>query len=132
MEGLVAGDVALLYFPNSRAAEFKKRPGLVMARIDNGFGYDYLMAMISTRARPDPASIPVDTPDLTWGRLKEPSLIRPTYLFTADPGEVFRQIGHVPDHMLETAKARAIAAIRGDGVTAPALTAPAPSTPPPS
>jgi mRNA interferase MazF len=76
----VKGDVVVFPFPLSDLTAAKRRPALVVAKLD---GDDVICSMITSQHKVD--AISLTQPDFTSGGIKrDPSYIRPNRLFTAD------------------------------------------------
>jgi mRNA interferase MazF len=92
MEKPVKGDVIILPFPFSDLSASKKRPALVCATL---YGDDLILCQITSEARFDAYSIPLEASDFIFGKLGLPSMIRPNRLFTADKSIICYQIGRL-------------------------------------
>ncbi len=88
----VAGEVVVIPFPQTDLTVGKRRPALVIANLP---GDDLILCQITTRARSDGFSIPLDTGDFERGQLAHASFIRPQRLFTVEQGVILYSIGKV-------------------------------------
>jgi mRNA-degrading endonuclease toxin of MazEF toxin-antitoxin module len=85
----VAGEVVVIPFPRIGG---KRRPALVIADLP---GADLILCQITSRARSDAFSVPLDSGDLERGQLAQQSFIRPQRLFTLEHHLVLSSIGKV-------------------------------------
>ena len=81
MEKFIKGDVVVVPFPFSDLTNSKKRPALVLAKLD---GDDVILCQITGRQLSDRYSITLEEKDFTAGSLNQTSNIRPNRIFTAD------------------------------------------------
>lgn len=86
------GDVVVLNFPFSDLSQTKRRPALVLATPK---GDDVILCQITSQAKYDTYSVPLEQTDFTSGGLNQSSRIRPNRLFTADETIVAYRAGHV-------------------------------------
>lgn len=87
-----AWDIVTVPFPFTDEVAQKKRPALVVSRVDfNRHGHT-LLAMITTSAFPWPADMPIQ--DLSVTGLSAPCVVR-LKLFTLDNRLMLRKIGHL-------------------------------------
>jgi mRNA interferase MazF len=105
----VRGDVVVLNFPFSDLSQTKRRPALVLAALR---GDDIILCQITSQARSDGYSLPLEGADFTSGGLNQSSRIRPNRLFTADEGIIVYRAGHVSDGKLNQVLDRLIAILR--------------------
>lgn len=94
MEEFVKGDVVVLPFPFSDLSKSKRRPALVVAKLE---GDDVILCQITSEARVDDYSIVLSDNDFKTGKLNLTSLIRPNRLFTADKSIIIYKIGSLKD-----------------------------------
>ena len=88
------GDILIVPFPSSSVgAPAKKRPAVVMAVVSFGADADYLCALITSQAAPDPTRIMLSPADVQGGTLTMQSYLRPLYLYTASQRSVAGKIG---------------------------------------
>jgi len=98
MEEFVKGDVVVLPFPFSDLSKSKRRPALVVAKLE---GDDIILCQITSEARVDDYSIVLSDNDFKTGKLNLTSLIRPNRLFTADKSIVIYKIGSLKDSKIK-------------------------------
>lgn len=99
----VAGEVVIVPFPQTDLAVGKRRPALVLVDLP---GDDLILCQITSRARFDGYSIPLDGADFERGQLSHPSFIRPQRLFTVEQRMILYSAGKVRRSKLEEALAR--------------------------
>jgi len=88
------GDVLIVPFPGLNVgAPAKKRPAVVLAVVPFGAETDYLCALITSQAAPDPMRITLSPGDVQGGALAVQSYLRPLYLYTASQRSVAGEIG---------------------------------------
>jgi mRNA interferase MazF len=104
----VRGDVVVLNFPFADLSQTKRRPALVLAALR---GDDIILCQITSQARSDGYSVPLESADFTSGGLNQSSTI-PNRLFTADEGIVIYRAGHISDGKLNQALERLVAILR--------------------
>ena len=88
----VAGEVVNIPFPQTDLVVGKRRPALVLVDLP---GDDLVLCQITSRARSDGYSIPLDTGDFEQGQLNQPSFIRPQRLFTVEQRVILYSAGKV-------------------------------------
>jgi mRNA interferase MazF len=98
----VAGDVVILPFPQTDLKPGRLRPALTLVSLP---GDD--LCQITSQARHDGFSSPLDTADYVLGRLPVASYIRPNRSFTADQAVITRIGGRVSPAKLQEALAAA-------------------------
>lgn len=86
----VAGEVLVIPFPQTDLVVGKRRPALVLVDLP---GDDLILCQITSRARFDGFSIPLDSGDFERGQLNQPSFIRPHRLFTVEKRVILYTIG---------------------------------------
>ena len=103
----VAGEVVVIPFPQTDLTVGKRRPALVVADLP---GHDLILCQITTRARSDNFSVPLDASDFERGQLAQPSFIRPQRLFTVEQRVILYSVGKVKQTKLAEvlAKVRAL------------------------
>ena len=103
----VAGEVVIIPFPQTDLKAGKRRPALVLVDLA---GDDLILCQITTRARRDGFSVPLDAGDFETGQLSQPSYIRPQRLFTVEQRIIIYSIGKVKTAKLAEVltKARAL------------------------
>jgi mRNA interferase MazF len=86
----VAGEVVIIPFPQTDLAVGKRRPALVL--VDLG-GDDLILCQITSRARNDSFSVPLDNSDFERGQLSRSSFVRPHRLFTVAESVILYSAG---------------------------------------
>ena len=92
MAGFVKGDVVVVPFPFSNLADSKRRPALVLSRLD---GDDLILCQITSQQTRDRYAIPLADADFASGGLKQSSNIRPNRVFTADRSLILYRAGNL-------------------------------------
>lgn len=110
MAQFVRGDVVVVPFPFSDLRQAKRRPALVLAKLD---GDDLVLCQITSQATRDSYSVGLDAKDFSVGQLSQSSSIRPNRLFTADRAIVLYKAGSVLARKLDQVVERAIEILRG-------------------
>lgn len=96
MAKFVKGDVVVVPFPFSDLTQAKRRPALVISKLE---GDDLILCQITSQSIKDNYAIALTDKDFAEGSLKQQSNIRPNRIFTADCHIVLYKVGN-----LETAK----------------------------
>jgi len=99
----------VLNFPFSDLSQAKRRPALVIAALK---GDDVILCQITSQARADEYSIPLDDTDFVSGGLSQSSRVRPNRLFTADESIVVYRAGRVSEAKLREVVDRLTAIIQ--------------------
>lgn len=99
----IAGEVVVLPFPQTDLQVGKRRPALVVADLP---GDDLILCQITSRARSDGLSIPLDDADFQTGQLRVASHVRPNRLFTVEHRVILYSIGRVNDGKLSEVRRR--------------------------
>lgn len=110
MARFVRGDVVVIPFPFSDLSQAKRRPALVLAKLD---GDDLILCQITSQASKDRYSISLETGDFAAGRLNQSSSLRPNRLFTADSAIILYKAGVVLPRKLDQVVERVIEILRG-------------------
>lgn len=92
MEKFVKGDVVVVPFPFSDLTQAKRRPALVISKLE---GDDLILCQITSQAIKDNYAILLDDKDFETGSLKQPSNIRPNRIFTADSHIILYKVGNL-------------------------------------
>jgi len=92
MAEFVKGDVVVVPFPFSNLTDTKRRPALVLCRLD---GDDLILCQITSRQVQDRDAIPLEDKDFASGGLRQPSNVRPNRIFTADRALVLYRAGNL-------------------------------------
>lgn len=90
MAGFVKGDVVIVPFPFSDLTQSKRRPALVISKLE---GDDLILCQITSQTVKDNYAVPINTGDFESGELKQPGNIRPNRIFTADGHIILYKIG---------------------------------------
>lgn len=88
----VKGDVVVVPFPFSDLTIAKRRPALVIAKLD---GDDVILCQITSQRVKDRYSVPIEDNDFETGSLKQNSNVRPNRIFTADRHIILYLAGHL-------------------------------------
>ena len=92
MVRFVKGDVVVVPFPFSDLTQAKRRPALVLARLE---GNDRILCQITSQHVRDPYAIELNDSDFEVGSLKQKSNIRPSRIFTCDTGIILYRVGQL-------------------------------------
>lgn len=92
MERFVKGDVVVVPFPFSDLTRAKRRPALVVARLE---GDDLILCQITSRYIKDRYSVLIGEDNFESGALKQQSNVRPNRIFTADRHIILYRVGHL-------------------------------------
>jgi len=92
MANFIKGDVVVVPFPFSDLTQAKRRPALVIAKLE---GDDLILCQITSQAIRDNYAISIDDKDFETGSLKQSSNVRPNRIFTADSHIVLYKIGNL-------------------------------------
>lgn len=109
MAEFVKGDVVVVPFPFSNLTETKRRPALVLSRLE---GDDLILCQITSRQIQDRYAIPLVDGDFASGGLKQPSNVRPNRIFTADRALVLYQAGSLKAEKLRDIIERLVEILR--------------------
>jgi mRNA interferase MazF len=93
----VKGDLVVVPFPFSDLTQFKRRPALVISKLD---GDDLILCQITSKTIKDNYSIAIDNKDFETGNLKQKSNIRPNRIFTADKHIILYKVGNLTANKL--------------------------------
>ena len=97
MAKFVKGDVVVVPFPFSDLTQAKRRPALVISKLE---GDDLILCQITSQTIKDNYAISIDDKDFAMGGLKQPSNVRPNRIFTADSHIVLYKVGNLTDNKL--------------------------------
>mgnify|MGYP001573972676 CR=1 FL=1 len=92
MAKFVKGDVVVVPFPFSDLTQAKRRPALVISRLE---GNDLILCQITSQSIKDSYAISLDDKDFEIGSLKQISNVRPNRIFTADSNIVLYKVGNL-------------------------------------
>jgi mRNA interferase MazF len=98
----VAGDVVVLPFPQTNLQAGKRRPALVVDLP----GDDLILCQITSQARRDGYSIPLESGDFTSGQLNVRSYIRPNRLFTVEQSVILYTAARLTEAKLDETLAK--------------------------
>jgi len=98
MEEFMKGDVVVVSFPFTDLTASKKRPALVLARLQ---GDDLIVCQITGKERIDKYSIDLENSDFKKGSLDVSSILRPNRLVTASKRIIQYKIGSLKDNKLK-------------------------------
>ena len=96
MERFIKGDVVVIPFPFSDLSQFKKRPALVIAVLEE----DLILCQITSKYKRDNYAISLNQSDFIEGNLKIDSYIRPNKIFTVHKDLILYKIGHIKEEKL--------------------------------
>ncbi|MBU0694739.1 MAG: type II toxin-antitoxin system PemK/MazF family toxin [Candidatus Omnitrophica bacterium] len=92
MERFVKGDVVVVPFPFSDLTQAKRRPALVIVKLE---GDDLILCQVTSQSIRDKYAVSVDESDFETGTLKQKSSVRPNRIFTADRHIALYRVGHL-------------------------------------
>jgi len=105
----VKGDIVVLNFPFSDLSQTKRRPALVLEALQ---GNDVILCQITSQARIDAYSLPLEPSDFSSGSLNQSSRIRPNRIFTADDAIIVYRAGHISEAKLDEVTGRLITILK--------------------
>jgi len=97
MAKFVKGDVVVVPFPFSDLTQAKRRPALVISKLE---GDDLILCQITSQFIKDNYAISLTDKDFAKGSLKRQSNIRPNRIFTADSHIVLYKVGSLKTEKL--------------------------------
>ena len=100
MEEFMKGDVVVVSFPFTDFSASKKRPALVLARLQ---GDDLILCQITGKERGDKYAIILENSDFKKGSLDTSSIIRPNKLVTTNKRIINYKIGSLKENKLKEA-----------------------------
>ena len=109
MAKFVKGDVVVVPFPFSDLTQAKRRPALVIAKLE---GDDFILCQITSQFIKDNYAISLTDKDFTKGSLKQQSNIRPNRIFTADSHIVLYKVGSLKTEKLKEVIEKIVKIIR--------------------
>ena len=92
MAKFVKGDVIVLPFPFSDLKQFKRRPALIIAELEED---DVILCQITSQRIKDKYAVSIDEDDFETGILKQRSNVRPNRIFTTDRHIILYRAGHL-------------------------------------
>jgi mRNA interferase MazF len=95
----VAGDVAVLPFPQTGLQVGKRRPALVLVSLP---GDDLILCQITSQTHRDSYAVALDRDDFEKGHLAAKSFARPTRLFTVAQSVIVYAAARLESAKLET------------------------------
>jgi len=109
LAGFVRGDVVVVPFPFSDLTATRRRPALVLARLQ---GDDVILCQITSRNVRDQYAVSLDASGFQSGSLRQQSNVRPNRIFTADRHIILYRAGHLTDQKTEEVVKRIVAILR--------------------
>jgi mRNA interferase MazF len=88
----VKGDVVVVPFPFSDLTQAKRRPALVISKLE---GDDLILCQITSQSMKDNYALLLDDRDFETGSLNQPSNVRPNRIFTADSHIILYKVGNL-------------------------------------
>jgi len=105
----VRGDVVVVPFPFSDLTNAKRRPALVLAKLD---GDDVILAQVTSQTVRDGYAVELKDSDFADGGLTLTSNVRPNRVFTADTRIVLYRVGSLKPSKLTEVVDRLVAILR--------------------
>ncbi|NOU17472.1 MAG: type II toxin-antitoxin system PemK/MazF family toxin [Bacteroidales bacterium] len=110
---LQKGDIVIIKFPFADAAEYKKRPALIISNHEVNKTGDYLMVQITSKDKKDDLSLPIKTNNYTDDKeLPLKSYIRLHKIFLLNESLVIAKATSVKPDFLENITGKIIELIR--------------------
>lgn len=109
MAKFVKGDVVVVPFPFSDLTQAKRRPALVISKLE---GDDLILCQITSQSIKDNYAVSLDDENFETGGLKQPSNIRPNRIFTADSNIVLYKVGNLKIEKLNEVIEKVVEIIR--------------------
>ena len=109
MAEFVRGDVVVVPFPFSDLTNAKRRPALVLAKLD---GDDVILAQVTSQTVRDGYAVELKDSDFADGGLTLTSNVRPNRVFTADTRIVLYRVGSLKPSKLTEVVDRLVAILR--------------------
>ena len=104
----MVGDIVILPFPYADSEDAKDRPTVLLADVGDARYADWIVCPVTTSPIPYRRAIPISATDLTSGRLRPGSKVRPDRLATFSENRFGNTIGRLTDAKL----AEILAAVR--------------------
>ncbi len=104
----MVGDIVILPFPYADSEDAKDRPTVLLADVGDGRYADWIVCPVTTSPIPYRRAIPISATDLTSGRLRPGSKVRPDRLATFSENRFGNTVGRLTDAKL----AEILAAVR--------------------
>lgn len=109
MAKFVKGDVVVVPFPFSDLTQAKRRPALIISKLE---GDDLILCQITSQSVKDNYAISLDDKDFETGSLKQISNVRPSRIFTADSHIVLYRVGNLKIEKLKEIIEKVVEIIR--------------------
>lgn len=109
MAEFIKGDVVVVPFPFSDLTQAKRRPALVVSKLE---GDDLILCQITSQFIKDNYAISLTDKDFVKGSLKQQSNIRPNRIFTADSHIVLYKVGSLKTEKLNEVIEKIVEIIR--------------------
>lgn len=109
MAKFIKGDVVVVPFPFSDLTKSKRRPALVISKLE---GDDLILCQITSQSIKDNYAISLDDKDFETGSLQQSSNVRPNRLFTADSHIVLYKVGNLKIEKLHEVIEKVVEIIR--------------------
>jgi mRNA interferase MazF len=110
MAKFIKGDVVVVPFPFSDLTQSKRRPALVVSKLE---GDDIILCQITSQTVKDNYAILLDDKNFETGSLKQSSNIRPNRIFTADSNIVLYKVGNIKTDKLNEIIEKIVEIVRG-------------------
>ncbi|MEL6493845.1 MAG: type II toxin-antitoxin system PemK/MazF family toxin [Cyanobacteria bacterium J06623_7] len=98
MATFIKGGVVIVPFPFSDLSQAKRRPALIVARLN---GDDLILCQITSQSISDNYAVPITNEDFINDRLNRISNIRPNRLFPADREIILYKAGQLKAEKLK-------------------------------
>jgi len=109
MAKFVKGDVVVVPFPFSDLTQSKRRPALVISKLESD---DLILCQITSQSIKDSYAVSLDDKDFETGGLKQTSNVRPNRIFTADSHIVLYKVGNLTKGKLNEVIEKVVEIIR--------------------
>jgi len=109
MAKFVKGDVVVVPFPFSDLTQSKRRPALVISKLESD---DLILCQITSQSIKDSYAVSLDDKDFETGGLKQTSNVRPNRIFTADSHIVLYKVGNLTKEKLNEVIEKVVEIIR--------------------
>ena len=109
MAKFVKSDVVVVPFPFSDLTQSKRRPALVISKLESD---DLILCQITSQSIKDSYAVSLDDKDFETGGLKQISNVRPNRIFTADTHIVLYKVGNLTKEKLNEVLEKTVEIIR--------------------
>ncbi len=109
MAKFVKGDVVVVPFPFSDLTQSKRRPALVISKLESD---DLILCQITSQSIKDSYAVSLDDRDFETGGLKQTSNVRPNRIFTADSHIILYKVGNLTKEKLNEVIDKVVEIIR--------------------